>query len=419
MCALVQQKQANFENVHTLHYDSTGIICLSQVVDGHWSNRYYNYASLKKTLNDLDLENIDALFFSQNTFKKFRRSSEHLFELKACYMDLDYYHLKLTKEQVLFGLDELVREHSIPIPTMIIDSGHGMYVIWRIKRIPAMAVKLWRAMEEYLFSQLEPLGADRSCIDPVRVFRVADSYNCKYPQKQKVQVISNYAIEYDLHDLQEQFLTRKKQNATKKKQRGRIVRIRNIYTLYCNRRMDILSLCKMREFEMTGMRELVLFLYRYYGCLQYTDERAIDMILELNEQFTEPCRESTVLRATRSAERAAALEKYNYKNSTIIELLQITDEEMQQKNAQGEYILQTLISKKEKYRRKNEKRNGERRNSQGNTSREQNVCDALEMIRTLKEKGYTQNQIAKEMNMTIRNVQNYYRKLREEKKHLY
>lgn len=403
-------QEPSFTNLHHIHNDSTGIICVSQVVEGKWTNRYHNYKSLSKVIHELD--NYNDLFFSQNTFKKFKKSNEYLFELKACYIDLDYYKMNLTKEQTLFGVEQLVSEHRIPIPSMIIDSGHGLYLIWRIKRIPAMAVKLWRVMEEYLYYELKDLGADKTCLEPTRVFRIVDSINCKYPKKQKVQVLSTYPIEYDLHDLQERYLKFKKPYS-RKKRTGKLIRVRNIYTLYCNRREDILSLCKMRNFEMTGMREITLFLYRYYGCLQYTDDTAIEMVKTLNSQFTKPCKESTVLRATKSAEKAAAQEKYNYRNSTLVELLKITDEEMQSRHTNGEYILTTIISKEEKYRRNNEKRSHSRRNSQGNTSKEQALQDNLEIIKALKEQGYKQERIAKELGMSIRNVQKYYKILRD------
>lgn len=411
MKAIKQEVSQEFENLHHLHHDSTGIISLCQIVEGKWTNKYYNYKTLSKIM--YGLENYEDLFFSQNTFKKCKRSEKHLFELKACYIDLDYYTLGLTKEQVLFGIQNLVNEKSIPIPSMVVDSGHGLNVIWRIKRIPAAAMKLWRAVEEYLYCELKELGADRSCLEPTRVFRVADSWNCKYPIKQKVQILSTYPIEYDLHNLQTYLKFEKLSLKKKKKRYQKIYRMFNTYTLYCSRREDILSLCRLRNFEMTGMREVTLFLYRYYGGFQLTDDEMIERVKILNNQFTKPCKESTILRATRSAKKAAAEEKYNYKNSTLIELLKITDEEMQAQWSDGEYVLKTIISKEEKYRRNNLKRNKKRRNSQGHTSKEQGIKDNLALIKLLKEQGLTQKEIANEMNLSVRSIQKYYKMLRD------
>ena len=167
---------------------------------------------------------------------------------------------------------------------------------------------------------------------------------------------------------------------------------------------------------MTGIREMTLFLYRYYSCLTVTDpQAALEMMLELNDQFTEPCAHSTVRRATRSAERAAAEERYNYRSSTLVEILHITEEEMMlQYNNSEDYILKTIITKEIKYKRKNINRNAARRNDLGQTKTEVNREDNLKLIQELYELGLTQQKIADEMEISLRQVQNYCKELREQ-----
>ena len=170
----------------------------------------------------------------------------------------------------------------------------------------------------------------------------------------------------------------------------------------------------MRNFEMTGIREITLFLYRYYSCLSIFDTaKALDMVADLNAQFTQPCAFSTVNRATRSAERAAASEKYNYYSKTLVELLNITDEEMMMQNSQGEYILKTIITKEIKYRRKNIKRNSARRNENNNTTRKQNKLDNLELVKELQALGLSTKEIAEEIGLGQRMVQKYCKLLKE------
>ena len=229
-------------NYHLIHQDSTGIICMSIAQDGQWKNQYGRYKAIDKKF--CELENLDNVFFSQNTFKKFKKSGEHLFELKALYLDIDYYRTGYTLEQVLYAIENMVSENVIPPPTQIVDSGHGLYVTWRIKRLPASAIKLWRMVEDYLYWQFKNLGADRKSLEPTRVIRFAGSLNAKYPEKKMVQVLSTYPVEYDIHHLQYEYLeypsikTRKQ----KQKQKDKVVSFKkNIYTLYCNRREDILS----------------------------------------------------------------------------------------------------------------------------------------------------------------------------------
>lgn len=400
-------------NYHLIHQDSTGIICMSIAQEGRWENQYGRYKAIDKKF--CELENLDNVFFSQNTFKKFKKSGEHLFELKALYLDIDYYRTGYTLEQVLYAIEQMVSEHIIPPPTQIVDSGHGLYVTWRIKRLPACAIKLWRMMEEYFYWQFKKLGADRKSLEPTRVMRFTGSLNAKYPEKKMVYVLSTYPVEYDIHQLQYEYF--KSPTQPRKRKRNKVVAFKkNIYTLYCNRREDILSLCKMREFEMTGIREITLFLYRYYSCLTVTDpQEALEMMLELNDQFTEPCAYSTVKRATRSAEKAAAEEKYNYRSETLVELLHITKEEMMLQYSNSEdYILKTIITKEIKYQRKNIKRKAAIRNDLGQTQTEVNREDNLKLVKELYELGLTQQKIADEMQISLRQVQNYCKELREQ-----
>lgn len=406
---LTQQETAS--NYHLIHEDSTGLICMSVAQNGKWENQYGRYKAIEKKF--LALESYENVFFSQNTFKKFKKSSEHLFELKALYLDIDYYRTSYTKEHILSALEFKVNEHIVPPPTQIVDSGHGLYLVWKIKRIPAMAIKLWRAMEEYLYLQFKDLGADRKSLEPTRVMRFVGSINAKYPAKKMVEVISYYPIEYDIHALQHDYLKYPPKQPRKRRKNNIVPFKKNIYTLYCNRRSDILSLCKIRNFEMTGIREHILFLYRYYSCLSVFDtEKAMDMVSELNNQFTEPCAYSTIRRATRSAERAAAEERYNYRSSTLVDLLQITEEEMMMKWPNGEYVLQTIITKEIKYKRNNMKRNEARRNDNGNTQRDQEKEDNLKFIKELRKLGLTQQKIADEMGLSLRMVQNYCKEIR-------
>ena len=113
----------------------------------------------------------------------------------------------------------------------------------------------------------------------------------------------------------------------------------------------------LRSGHCDGQRELILFLYRYYGLLFYKDTKsALDAVLTLNEQFACPLPWREVVRDTRSAERVLERgRQYNYTNRKLIDLLDITPEEQRQ--------LKTIIGTKEKYRRNNEKREKARRNA--------------------------------------------------------
>ena len=412
----VSEDTSSYSNFIDLHHDSQGVICISQIEAGKWQNRYGRYQAMYDYISELDSQ--DEIFFSQNTFKKFRRSTENLFELKAVYIDIDYYkNTNYTKEQTLGNIEILVSDGKVPQPTHIIDSGNGINLVWRIKRTPAEALPLWRTVEQYLYEQFEAYGADRKAIDVTRVLRPVDTYNAKYEpyeQKKKVSVIYSSPIEYDIHLFKEYIQFPKPLKKSKTHQTRTIVRLFNQFSLYYNRYMDLLAICYLRNYDVEGHREQILFLYRYYGCAYLSDdEQALDNALALNAKFTKPLGEVEVRRATKSAERAAKDLKYGYKNKTLIEMLEITEDEMAAQNDEGEYYLRTIISTEEKYRRNNKRRYDKLRNKKGRTKEEERQDKMLKKILRLRKSGKTQKETAKVLGITVRTVQKYEAKLRE------
>ncbi|VIG12149.1 replication protein [Clostridioides difficile] len=160
------------------------------------------------------------------------------------------------------------------------------------------------------------------------------------------------------------------------------------------------KICELRSYDMEGCREVTLFLYRYFTCcFMEDDEQALECTLELNEQFIKPLREYEVVKHTKSAETAYKSKKYKFKNSTLIDLLGITEEEQKH--------LKTIIGKKEANEREKKAKKLARRNENGLTSREQEKQDKINLIKQLKEKGLNNNHIAKELKINRSTVTKY------------
>ena len=107
--------------------------------------------------------------------------------------------------------------------------------------------------------------------------------------------------------------------------------------------------------------------------------------------------------------------KHGYRNQTLVNMLDITDEEMARQNANGEYYLKSIISKEEKYRRNNVRRYNARRDELGLTNEQKRQLELMEQIENLREQGMKQKAIASELGLTIRTVQKYEKKIRESK----
>ena len=254
--ALQVNKVNYIDNVHS---NSKGWITRRVIDKKGYNQWHYKYAELK----DLDM-NGENIYITLNTFYKPCRRLENIKELNTLFIDLDYYKTGKTKDQVLMDLEKNYFNQSIPIPNYVIDSGRGMYLIWLINKVPSQALALWKAIQEYLYNQLKCFGADRQALDATRILRVPGSINSK--SKTVVNILDEYKYVYDLREIQNEFLPELKPYEKKK---GRPSKINYIYrerSLYYGRIQDIIKLCELREYDLKGHRELILFLYRYYLC---------------------------------------------------------------------------------------------------------------------------------------------------------
>ena len=276
--------------------------------------------------------------------------------------------------------------------------------------MPSNALPLWKAVQEYLYNQLKEFGADRQALDATRVLRVPGSINSK--SKTVVSIIDEYDYIYDLREIQKEYLPELK---PKEKKKGRPKKVNYVYrerSLYFARIQDITKLCELREYDLRGHREIILFLYRYYLCSFTEDvQKALEDVLELNSMFIYPLKEKEVIRATRSAEKCYLdnNKEYRYKNDTLIELLEITEDE--------EIQMSTIISKTEYKRRNNEynkKKYKEKLKVEGKLSKKEEVKVRREKIKDLLAEGLSQKEIYNLLKISKRTCVNDVKFLKEQ-----
>ena len=385
-------EQLNYLDI--LHSDSKGWITRAEINCGY-KQWHYRYKELLE--QDFNQENV---YISINTFYSTFRRLEYLKELKAQFIDLDIYKTGFTKAQIIMHLETDYFNKSIPRPNLIIDSGRGLYLIWLLNSVPSKALPLWKAVEEYLYSVLKPFGADRQALDPTRVLRVPGSINSK--SKTTVSIIDEYDYIYDLREIQNEYLPELKPKEKKKGRPSKTVFIHRERSLYFARIQDITKLCELREYDLKGYRELILFLYRYYLCYFLEDtKKALEDVLELNREFIYPLSENEVIRATRSAEKVylSKDKDYKYKNETLIELLAITELE--------ETYMSTIISKREFKRRKNlrdreyqKNKYQEKLRADGKVSEKDKIAERRAKIKDLLAQGLKQKDICSQLDIS-------------------
>ena len=380
--------------INTLHKDSEGYITVAKM-GNRWQQYYF------EGINDLSI-NLKGkdVYISQNTFNNKSRRLIHLKELKALYIDIDCYKMNLSKEAVKYFMENDLYG-QIPVPNMLIDSGRGLYYIIFLENTKAEDLPKWQLVEKYLYEKLKDLGADNKALDATRVLRVTGTVNSK--NNSIVKVIDTYDYQYTLDEIIENYIPeiiedrkekQKPKGVRKKGRKKKFVSLFNLYNLYYTRFKDIKKLVEIRNYEMTGYREITLFLVRYFFNVYHGDDDLVmEEVLEINNSFTEPLEKDEVFKATLSGATRATENVYKYSNDKLIKLLDITPLEQKE--------MATIISKSEKYYRNNKNRRDNRRNENGLTKRESDKLKNEREILDLKRKKYTLKQISEKLNLSI------------------
>ena len=418
---------------HLYEIDLDGYVQVMHIIDKN-NKDFKNFK--KMTLNDVlkKYKGFKDVFITPNTSFNGKRAVCCIRQLRALYIDIDKRDWSFN--DIVAEVWNLANKGEIPYPTMVINSGRGCHLYWRIKDAPYLALDTWQELEDYLYQQLKDLGADKQATDAVRLLRIPGTVNSKNGAECKV-VLMDEDTTYSMYDLREEYLKWKPkafktieitEMVNNKQVKNTVVQFFTSYSLHIARVEDILTLCELRGYSVTGYRNMIIHCYAYWLGVTTRDSDALEeQVRELNNKFTEPLKESEIKAILRCVPKAIdkfiAYEQglrsgqakrvskgmrdkggYWYKNETLIERLGITLEEQRQ--------LKTIISKEVKYERRREKDNNskktKRRNENGLTNREQNKEDLIKAIQDLKAKGLSQSKVAKKLNKGIATVKRYW-----------
>jgi predicted Co/Zn/Cd cation transporter (cation efflux family) len=128
------------------------------------------------------------------------------------------------------------------------------------------------------------------------------------------------------------------------------------------------------------------------------------MMLEFNQRFKKPLIEKNVESKTRNIER----KQYNFKNETIITMLNIKDHEQRELKTiidDNEYMRRQREYDKRRDEIRKEKRKKARRNEQGLTKKQAELKELKIKIIELREQKLSYREIASKLNVSLGKVQ--------------
>ena len=310
------------------NYSSNNVLCFSSISNGKIHNDFKKASSFKMPNFE---ENKKDLYVSMNPLllkkgSKPKRDKSNISKLKYLYMDLDFYKLGLDKKQVINILEEQYYEILIPTPTMVIDSGRGLYLLWKINE-HRNAYPRWKSVQEYLYNVLKPLGADGTVVtDSARLLRLVGSFNSKSNTEVCVLDYRNFSYtlyyiinSYNIYD-----------NLHNKKPVKKIKRSSTANEYVMNRIIDTVTKLLFMRNSSDCYRENMLFIIRHFTyAITGSEEFALNTIKELNRKLNYPLSDSELEKSTYSAIKYIKDDNkvLKFSNKGLIKFLSITEEE--------------------------------------------------------------------------------------------
>ncbi len=383
----VPQLNLNFGSLHhlsDLHAKHNSGIAFSEMSEQwrEYTAKQYNQAvELCR-----ELLGQDDSYMAVNGVKPFaRRCFENVTSLTANFVDLDFYTIGLTLDDALQLVVSRCHELNIPEPSKLIDSGRGAYALWEFEDPIYCGAKAsnaakrkfaWQDTQMQLIAIFADLGADPKCKDVSRVLRLVGTNNSKVGR-----TVQAYTLGKRLQSPVSFSRQLKKFTSTQSKKepkaftakvstvnRGNVSTILNARSLNFARANDLRKLAELRGGKLTDNRAMAIF---YYGmaasyvnvnqdgvCRSVSDFMASCIQCGGKYNPEQPEKLLKTLLERHNKQKSNALNgdytqvQYRARNQTIIDALGITEEEQSH--------LDTIISKEEKYRRKNETRNAKR-----------------------------------------------------------
>lgn len=460
------------ENINLLYYFR--MMCPSWDNDTYFSlakkvnNTMNRWSINRKELINLSVQNEDDFFCSVNTFyAPGKHSSLYVKNLNALIVDLDYYNIAHLKDLEPWQVIELMKQDlDYPEPSFYTSSGRGLCIVWLLEKTYATkkSKKFYKQIAETLIDVFENFGADNKVKDVTRVIRLDGTKNSKNGKTVKIITPNNFVeleeyadnpIRYELSDLAEYFwgIREVKFDKPKKPKKSikrvcKITKLKNVYSLYCTRVKDLETLVELRKDKpLKGYREKLLFLYRLQLLFSGTDsDTSLKLTLNLNSKFFDPLDQKEVINATENAVGNAEVyhrlkDKYSdetncslneylgragvyiYKNSTIIKELEITLDEMEYMDTliNKEIKLKNKRVKNQEYYKTNKENLNEMKREKyknklkidGKMSRSEKNNLIREKIKSLLAEGFTQKEIALQLDITTRTVRNHIKYIKE------
>jgi hypothetical protein len=383
-------------------------------------------------------------WISQAEFIHPNRRVVYLLRLNLCFVDLDTYKTSwktYSPEAMANLIRGFCQDEDIPEPSLILFSGRGLQVKWLFERpLPRAALPRWNAVQRQLVDRLERFGADPSARDASRLLRLVDTVNTRSGERVRVlwvnesqgqirhygfDLFSEWLLPVDRDVIRDKRETREERRQTLQLlQGGRTGNLRPFSgrQVAWDRLEDLRTLANLRGWMASGIPHGYRSKYIHW-CLNFLllsgAVHSSQLFYEAQALAREVCPDlpqdtrsvlSTLYRKAKAYEAGEKVDfdgrtyppLYTPRNSTLMELFDITDEEVRK--------LKTIVTKAEagrRHRERNRLSGCQRRRELGSMDRAtylEAVKETAEQrraqARLLRAKGLSWKEVGREMGIS-------------------
>ena len=320
-----------------------------------------NLESFLSNLNK-DFNDLSDLYISPNSFFIPRRRCQSLHKLGFLYVDIDNHNSEVSMHDIYILLFHLENEYfgiKVPKPSMIIFSGRGLQLYWKLKPLSynSKYYTFWSKIEKGLINNMIDLNyngfsVDKQVCDAARVLRLAGSYNTSAGKYAEILYISD--TKYTLTDISQGYVfggisSGKKYSKRRKKDFNNAKKTKKNFSdenlLLQLRLEDFYKLIEIRNGNLDGHRQYIIWMVsNILKQLNVSEEELHIRLDEVNKSFSTPLPQKEIDNELRNKKI------YKFTNETLLSALEITEVEQTQLSV----IKSVSLSKKQSTKQKRE-----------------------------------------------------------------
>ena len=277
--------------------------------DGEYK-MYDKLYSIDRFLNKakrLIQEEAEETYFSLNSFWRKNKATNDVRHLNGFILDYDFYKKRSYKKLSPIEMYEQHIKETLPmIPTYVVDSGRGLYVIYLFAHASIKLIKLYRAIYKQLYYLQNRFGMDAKAMNITQVIRIPGTWNAA--AEKEVGILEHNETDYKIFDFCPLLNFSKQQVDAYKRERKSLYKKdkedkkpnhdkRKASTKLFLKDLEKIIIYKNKQGIKKGYREYLIYLAQERMLWSgYSEEKTLKKSHQLNQMFLNPLFDSEVER---------------------------------------------------------------------------------------------------------------------------